>query len=85
MLLPIVKAEARPGCKLWVRFEDGLEGEVDLSSLVGKGVFAVWNDPEMFNQVGIDPESRTVVWPGNIDLAPDGLYEDILALKQKAA
>lgn len=37
MLHRIVAAKAHPNYRLWVRFADGKEGEVDLSALVGKG------------------------------------------------
>lgn len=80
----IIRAEALKNYRLKVRFSDGIQGEVDLSDLVGKGIFAVWKDPKQFAQVSIDPESHTVCWPGGIDLAPDALYEDIKK-KQKAA
>jgi hypothetical protein len=73
----IVDAEARPDYRLGLRFDDGTEGEVDLSSLVGKGVFAVWSDPAAFARVLADPESGTVAWPGGIDLCPDQLYHDV--------
>jgi hypothetical protein len=78
MLYDIVKAEARSDFRVWVRFEDGLEGEVDLSDLVGRGVFKRWqDDPSEFEQVEVDPESGTVVWPGGLDVAPDRLYSDV--------
>lgn len=80
MLYRIKEAKARPGYRLWVRFSDGLEGEVDLSGLVGKGVFAAWEDQLVFEAVEVDPESGTVVWPGDIDLAPDALYKDIASV-----
>ena len=31
MLYRITTAEARPDCRLWIRFSDGTEGEVDVS------------------------------------------------------
>jgi hypothetical protein len=77
MLYRIEQAEARPNYRLWVRFSDGTEGEADLSGLVGKGVFAAWRDRSVFDSVSVDREAGTVVWPGDIDLAPDGLYKDI--------
>jgi hypothetical protein len=77
MLYRIERAEARTGYRLWVRFSDGTEGEVDLSGLVGKGVFDAWRDPSVFESVRVDQEAGTVVWPGDIDLAPDALYKDI--------
>lgn len=63
--------------KVWVRFSDGVSGSIDLSNLVGKGVFAAWKDPEVFKRVAIDPESHTLGWPGGIDIAPEVLYEDL--------
>lgn len=77
MLHRIVAAKARPNYRLWIRFADGKEGEVDLSSLVGKGVFARWEDPAEFEKVYIDEETGTVAWPGGIDLAPDALHRDV--------
>jgi hypothetical protein len=80
MLYQVEAVEAKPHYRLWVRFADGVEGEVDLSQLVGKGVFALWNDPKEFEKVYVDPESFTVAWPGGIDLAPDALYREIAGI-----
>ncbi len=77
----IEAAEARPHYRLWIRFEDGIDGEVDLSDLVGHGVFKPWKDPQEFKKVYIDEESGTVAWPGGIDLAPDALYRDVAGIK----
>ena len=76
----VVSAQPLPGYRLNLRFEDGLEGEVNLAHLVGKGVFAKWQDPAEFQKVFIDPESHTVAWPGEIDLCPESLYEDVAAV-----
>ena len=40
--------EARPldGYKIWLKFDDGISGEVDLSHLAGKGVFELWKNYE---------------------------------------
>jgi hypothetical protein len=74
----IKAVKARPHFKLWVRFADGVEGEADLSDIAGKGVFARWTEhPEEFGQVTIDPLTGAPCWPGDLDLAPDGLYRDI--------
>lgn len=59
-------------------FRDGSVGQVDLApSIVGKGgVFEVLNDPSVFGQVRVDPESGTIVFPNGVDLDPDALYEE---------
>jgi hypothetical protein len=81
MLYRIQDFEARSGYRVWVRFADGVEGEVALSELVGRGVFARWNDPAEFGKVFIDEETGTLAWPGGIDLAPDALYRDVSAVR----
>jgi len=81
MLYDVVAVEARPGFKVWVRFENGVEGEVDLSGLAGKGVFERWTEnPEEFAKASVDPESGTVTWPGGLDVAPDRLYSEVLRM-----
>lgn len=64
-------------CRIRVRFNDGVEGAVDLSHLRGKGVFKAWDTPGVFDSVFVSPESGTVTWPGDIDLCPDVLYHEI--------
>ena len=79
MLYDVVAVEARPGFKVWVRFENGVEGEADLSDLAGRGVFKRWTEnPAEFGEVSVDSESGTVVWPGGLDVAPDRLYSEVL-------
>ena len=78
MLDRIVAVSPRPDYKVWVRFEDGVEGEADLSHLVGRGVFKRWSDnPSEFAEVTIHEASGTLSWPGGLDVAPDGLYNRV--------
>ena len=67
--------EVRPlsGYRIWLRYVDGVEGEVDLSHLAGRGVFKVWVDRKVFEDVHVD-ESGAIAWNGDIDLCPDALY-----------
>lgn len=86
MTIPrVVSAKALPEYRLRVKFQDGAEGTVDLSDLVGKGVFAKWKDPRVFAAVFVDQETRTVAWPGGIDLSPESLYEDVAGKRPSKA
>ncbi|MBI5543349.1 MAG: DUF2442 domain-containing protein [Deltaproteobacteria bacterium] len=73
----ILEAKPLSEFRVWIRFENGAEGEVNLSELVGEGVFAAWNDPDFFAKVAVDPETHTLAWPGGIDLCPDALFDDL--------
>jgi hypothetical protein len=82
---PVVEVHPRPNFRVWLRFADGLEGEADLSHLAGRGVFKRWVDnPSEFGQVRVDPQSRTIVWPGGLDVAPDRLYDEVARSAHKA-
>ena len=72
MIRPV---EVRPleGHRLWLRFEDGSEGTVDLSDLGGRGVFEAWQERSVFQAVRIG-EHGSVEWPGGLDLCGDALY-----------
>jgi len=75
----IVFVEPLPAYRLRLRFDDGIEGTVNLSHLVGKGVFAAWHDKERFARVRIG-EFGELVWDGDIDLCPDALYLEVTGL-----
>ena len=58
MLKDIVAVRTLDGHRLWLRFEDGLEGEVDVASLVPfTGVFAPLADRAQFAEVSLLPDS----------------------------
>jgi hypothetical protein len=76
-MIKITAVRALPKFKIWIKFQDGQAGTVDLSDLAGKGVFSKWNEPGFFDAVFIDQETHAVAWPGGIDLCPDSLYEDV--------
>lgn len=62
---------------LELTFEDGLSGTVEVLSRMWGPVFETARTREGFAQVRVDPESGTIVWPGEVDLAPDTLYERV--------
>jgi len=67
-----------PGFRLQVRFNDGTEGTANLSGLLTSpdaGVFAPLRDEKFFSQVAL--HYGAVTWPGELDLAPDAMYEAI--------
>ena len=68
-----INVKALSGYRIWLRYTDGVEGEVDLSHLAGRGVFKAWSDRKVFEGVHVD-ESGAIAWSEELDLCPDALY-----------
>ena len=60
-----------------VRFVDGVEGVVRFGPTFYRGVFAHLVDAERFAEARV--EMGAVTWPGELDLAPDRMHDDIVA------
>ncbi len=67
------KVETRKGYGLWLQYSDGTTGEVDLSHLAGRGVFAAWKAPGCFEEIHIVPHGA-IAWGDDLELCPDALY-----------
>ena len=65
---------------IWLRFNDGAEGEVDLRDELRGEVFEPLRDLSQFKRFRVDPEMETLVWENGADLAPEFLYEKMKVL-----
>ncbi len=80
----LIEATPLDGYVVRVRYEDGVASEVDLAYLLDYGgVFEALRDPIYFRALQADPEAGTIVWPDDVDIAPETLYA--LALESVAA
>jgi hypothetical protein len=77
----VTDCRASKDYRLWLKFDDGVEGSVFLGDLLELGAFSLWRDVDQFCRVVVDRKSATVVWDGGIRLDPDILYQDLLASK----
>ena len=68
-----VELGPRPNYRLWLRYDDGTQGEVDLSDLAGRGVFTAWRDTAFFESARLGAHGE-IEWGDDIDLCPDALY-----------
>ena len=66
--------------KIWVKFDDGVEGILDYSDIAGQGVFKVWEDPDFFKKVFIDNDLHVVSWPGELEFDRENMYMTITGL-----
>jgi len=71
------KAQARPDYKLQVEFEDGVQGIIDLSKWIGKGIFQYWLDENNFKNFAITIDKK-IEWNKEIDMDPDAFYLQLI-------
>lgn len=60
---------------LRVGFTDGTEQTIYLKSVLAGELYGPLLDPELFNQVAVDPEVKTLVWPNGADFDPATLHD----------
>ena len=77
MLPRLLVAEYRRDYRLWLKFADGVEGEVDLQDELWGEVFEPLKDKPKFAGFVLDRELGTIVWPNGADFAPEFLYEKL--------
>jgi hypothetical protein len=68
-----IEVKALENFRIWLRYDDNTEGEVDLSDLAGRGVFKAWDDATFFKSVRLDSHGA-IEWGNQIDLCPDAMY-----------
>ena len=82
MLKDIIRVKPLKDFRLHLEFEDGIEGEVDISKLIKfTGVFEPLQDNDFFGKVAVNPEWGTIFWPNGADLDPDVLYSVITGVE----
>ena len=76
----LTKAEYVGEYRIKVKFEDGVEGVVNMENELWGEVFEPLKDPSEFQNFVLDKELRTIVWSSTgADLAPEFLYEKAAA------
>jgi hypothetical protein len=69
----LIKAEPLAGYRVHLTYDDGATGQIDLSHLVGQGVFSAWQEEAFFNRMKIG-EFGELSWGNDIELCSDALY-----------
>ena len=60
---------------LRVRFDDNTEQAIDFRPILAGELYGPLRDLELFNQVPVDPEVHTLVWPNGADFDPATLHD----------
>ena len=71
----VATVEVLAGYKLRVGFDDGSRQEIDLEPILAGEIYGPLRDRGLFEQVRIDPEVHTLVWPNGADFDPATLHD----------
>lgn len=75
-MVKLLSATPKAGYKIHLQYDDGQVGDVDLSDLIGKGVFAALSDTDAFNAVTVGKHGE-LRWTDELELCADALYLQI--------
>ena len=84
-LVHVTGVQAVGDHRLRLTFEDGSDGEIDLSRWEWRGIFEPLADAAYFRQVEVDRELGTIVWPNGADIAPETLHTWVVQGVEPAA
>ena len=71
----VTDARTLPDYRMWVRFSDATEGEIDLKDFIAsdaRPIVSALRDQAAFSMIRV--ELDTMVWSNGFDLAPEFLY-----------
>jgi hypothetical protein len=74
-MLEVVEAHYQDGYNIWVKFNDGVAGVVDLSNALWGPVFEPLRDVQRFKHFSVSSVLHTLVWENDADVAPEYLRE----------
>lgn len=80
-MIRITELVALKDHKLWLKFEDGTAGELNLEHLVGKGVFRAWDSEVLFEKAYINEENGAIAWNDELEIDP---YSAYLKIKKRS-
>jgi hypothetical protein len=74
-MLEVVRSQYQDGYRIWLEFNDGASGVVDLSGALWGPMFEPLKDIEQFKRFAVSDVLHTLVWENDADLAPEYLHD----------
>jgi hypothetical protein len=84
-MLEVTRAQYQDGYRIWLEFNDGISGVVDLADALWGPVFEPLKDFEQFKRFTVSRVLHTLVWENDADLAPEHLYGKIAGKRHQTA
>ena len=77
------------GYIIQVWFDDGTQQQIDFGPVLYGELWGPLRNPQLFQQVAIDPIAHTLTWPNGADFDPETLrnwadYKDELAVRSQS-
>lgn len=72
-MVKLLQVTPLTGYRLHLEYDDGTTGDVDVSDLIGKGVFKALTETGVFESVAVG-EHGEVRWKDDLELCADSLY-----------
>ncbi len=77
MILHVKEAKYLHDYVIWIKFNDSIEGEIDLENELTGEVFGPLRDKKLFKSFKVDPVLETILWENGADLAPEFLHDNL--------
>ncbi len=77
MIPKVREAQYKGDYRIWLKFSDGVEGEIDLGGELSGDIFEPLKELTVFSQFTVSNDLETIVWPNGADFAPEFLYQKL--------
>ena len=79
-MLEVIDAKYIHDYKIWLEFNNGKSGEIDLENFLWGPVFLPLKDFSNFKKFKVSKDIGTIAWENDADFAPEFLLENLLDL-----
>ena len=78
-MLEVIDAKYIEEYRLWIQFNNGKSGEIDLKDQLWGPAFEPLKDIAEFREFSVSNELCTIAWENEVDFAPEFLFEKVLS------
>ena len=78
-MIEIIEVEYITEYKLMLKFNNGNSGIVDLKDQLWGPAFEPLKNVDFFKKVEVSKTLGTIIWPNEVDFAPEFLFENLRA------
>jgi len=72
-----VEVKVIENSRLYLKYSDGISGEISLANLLSEEGYPELKDPEYLNKVSIDSKSNDPSWPNGASLCKNAIYKQL--------